>query len=76
MTQFQLRRVNLDALIQSEDWQSAEEDDSYLERWAHLGANPKWFANVPHVFQALANPQGTHDFAQPHWGTRMQFAYW
>lgn len=77
MTQFQLRRVNLDALIQSEDWQSAEDYDSYLERWEHLGDSPRWFANVPNVFQALANPQGTHDFAQPQWeAARMHHAYW
>lgn len=72
MTQFQLRRVNLDALVQS----SREYDGP--DRWAYLGEDPRWLANVPNVFQALANPQGTHDFAQaPQWGAYpWEFAYW
>ena len=76
MTQFQLRRVNLDALIQS-DFQSAEDYASFVETWTHLGEDPRWLANVPNVFQALANPQGTHDFARPQWQAhRMQLTYW
>ena len=72
MTQFQLRRVNLEALTQD------VEDGYFHERWTHLGGDSRFLANVPNVFQALANPQGTHDFAQvPQWGSRhMALAYW
>ena len=71
--------ANLDALIQSK-LQSAEEWDSYRERWPHLDGDLQWLANVPSVFQALADPEGTHDFAQAprrvaH-NDPSDFAYW
>ena len=72
MTQFQLRRVNLEPFIRS-----AYEREDYEERWPHLNGDLGWLANVPNVFQALANPEGTHDFAQaPRPNGPMEHAYW
>jgi len=72
VTQFQLRRVNLEPFIRS----GQERGDSQ-ERWPHLWGDLGWLANVPNVFQALANPEGTHDFAQaPRPNGPMELAYW
>ena len=74
MTQFRLRRVSLQPLIDAFYY---EENDH--ERWPHLNGDVPWLANVPNVFQALADPEGTHDFAQaPQWGEGVHpsAAYW
>ena len=74
MTQFRLRRVSLQPLIDA-----SHEDEHRAERWGHLNGDVQWLANVPNVFQALADPEGTHDFAQaPQGGDRGStgHAYW
>jgi hypothetical protein len=65
VTQFRLRRVKLPLNTPASP---------------HLNDDVQWLANVPNVFQALADPEGTHDFAQaPQWQHRPghpSFAYW
>ena len=74
MTEFRLRRVSLSPLIET-----AQEEDRNGGSWPQFGGDP-WCANVPNVFQALAHPEGTHDFAQaPQRGRQYgssDFAYW
>ena len=75
MTEFRLRRVSLSPLIET-----AQEEDRNGGSWPHLGGDFMHFANVPNVFQALAHPEGTHDFAQAPQRGRVHhssdIAYW